>query len=71
MIRVTKFDGNSIMLNADWIQSIEKTPDTIITLTTGIQILVKDKLEDVVAAFKAYKREFSQMPLTAEKPVRT
>lgn len=57
MISVTKFDGSNIMLNADWIQSIEKTPDTVITLTTGIQLLVKDTVEEVVAAFKEYKRQ--------------
>ena len=55
MIRVTKFDGNSMMLNADWIQSIEETPDTVITLTTGSKILVKDSVAEIVAAFTQYK----------------
>ena len=57
MIRVTKFDGRQIMLNADWIQSVEATPDTLITLTTGFQLLVKDPVEKVVTAFKEYKKE--------------
>ena len=57
MIRVTKFDGTPIVLNADWIQSIEKTPDTLITLTTGFKLLVRDRVEDVVAAFKEYRRD--------------
>lgn len=57
MIRVTKLDGSSIVLNADWIQSVEKTPDTLITLTTGFQIIVRDKMEDVIDAFKDYKRQ--------------
>lgn len=56
VIRVTKFDGNSMMLNADWIQSIEETPDTVITLTTGSKILVKDSVAEIVAAFTQYKR---------------
>ena len=55
MIRVTKFDGNSMMLNADWIQSIEETPDTVITLTTGSKILVKESVAEIVAAFTQYK----------------
>jgi flagellar protein FlbD len=57
VIRVTKFDGNSMMLNADWIQSVEETPDTVITLTTGLKILVKDSVNDVVLAFFEYKRQ--------------
>ena len=56
MIRVTKFDGKSIMLNADWIQSVEETPDTLITLTTGFKLLVKEKVEEVVRAFTEYKK---------------
>ena len=59
MIRVTKLDGKSIMLNADWIRTVEKTPDTLITLTTGFQMIVRDSLEDVVNAFHRYKQQSS------------
>lgn len=61
MIQVTKFDGKVIILNAECIQSVEKTPDTLITLTTGAQMLVRDKVEDIVSAFKVYKRELSSL----------
>lgn len=57
MIRVRKLDGTPIILNADWIQSVEETPDTVITLTNGYKLVVKDTTQEVVAAFKAYKRE--------------
>ncbi len=57
MIRITKIDGTSMILNAEWIQSVERTPDTVITLTTGIKILVRDPVEKIVEAFKNYKRE--------------
>ena len=56
VIRITKFDGKSMILNADWIQSVEETPDTVITLTTGSKILVKDSVAEVVSAFEDYKR---------------
>jgi len=57
VIRVTKFDGKSMILNADWIQSVEETPDTMITLTNGSTILVKDSVAEVVTAFEAYKQK--------------
>jgi flagellar protein FlbD len=57
MIQLTRIDGTSLMLNAECIQSVERTPDTLITLTTGIKILVRDEVEEVVAAFKSYKRD--------------
>jgi len=62
MIRVTKLDGTPMMLNADWIQMIERTPDTLITLTTGYTLLVRDHIEDLVRAYKKYKRESSHSP---------
>ena len=55
MIRVTKFDGKKMILNADWIQSIEETPDTLITLTTGTQFMVKDRADDIVRLFLDYR----------------
>lgn len=57
MISVVRLDGKSMMLNADWIQSVESTPDTLITLTNGAKIIVQDSLDQVIRAFKAYKRE--------------
>ncbi len=67
MIRIIRFDGKNIFLNAEWIQSVEETPDTVITLTTGEKILVKNSAEEVVAAFKAYKSDiFSKAPETGE-----
>jgi flagellar protein FlbD len=57
MIRVTRFDGKLIMLNAEWIQTVESTPDTLITLTTGFTLIVRDSLDEVVEAYKRYKRE--------------
>jgi len=62
VIRVTKFDGHPMMLNADWIQSVEETPDTVITLTTGTKILVKDTAEEVLSAFTEYKQKQQSMP---------
>ncbi|MBI4403339.1 MAG: flagellar FlbD family protein [Deltaproteobacteria bacterium] len=67
MIRVTRFDGSSMVLNADWIQSIEDTPDTLITLTTGTKILVREKPEEVVEAFMRYKKTFFSRLLPKEE----
>jgi flagellar protein FlbD len=57
MIQVTKFDGSPLVLNAEWIQSVEQTPDTIITLTTGYKLLVRERVETIVEAFNAYQKE--------------
>lgn len=56
MIQVTRLDGKPLMLNAEWIQSVETTPDTLITLTTGAKIIVRESVEQVVDAFHSYQR---------------
>ena len=41
MIEVTKLDGVKILLNDRYIETVEETPDTVITLSTGRKIIVK------------------------------
>ncbi|MFC0214344.1 flagellar FlbD family protein [Paenibacillus chartarius] len=48
MITVTRLNGKPITVNALLIESIEETPDTMITLTTGKKITVLEKAETVV-----------------------
>jgi len=67
VIRITKFDGSSVMLNPEQIQTIEATPDTVITLTTGTQILVRDKVDDLVSAFCDYKKRIHSSRGEAQK----
>ncbi len=57
MIRVTRFNGTQIYLNAELIQSVEGTPDTVITLTNQIKIVVKDEPKAVVNAIIAYQQQ--------------
>jgi flagellar protein FlbD len=67
VIRITKFDGSSIILNPELIQTIEATPDTVITLTSGQQLVVKNSVEELVAAFMDYKRSISSSNWEARK----
>ncbi len=41
MIELTKLNENKFILNADLIETIEETPDTVITLVSGKKIIVK------------------------------
>ncbi len=56
MIEVTKMDRSEIVLNADLIETVERTPDTIIRLTTGKKFLVLESVEEVVQRTIDYKR---------------
>lgn len=57
MIEVTKMNGKKITLNAELIETIEETPDTVITLTSGKKILVKESRQDIKSLVILYKKE--------------
>lgn len=57
MINVTKMNNVNITINDDLIEVIEETPDTVITLTTGKKLIVKESREEVIDLVKKYKKE--------------
>ena len=57
MINLTKINDISFTLNSDLIETIEEVPDTVITLTTGKKIVVKESRQDVIALVKVFKKE--------------
>jgi len=56
MIQVTRLDKRKIVINADLIESIEETPDTIISFTTGRKLMVLESLEDVLQRVIEYRK---------------
>lgn len=56
MIALKRLNGQEFVLNADLIETIESTPDTIVALTTGKKLMVKNTLEDVVRKTIKYKQ---------------
>lgn len=57
MINLTKLNDVSFTLNSDLIETIEEVPDTVITLTTGKKIFVKESRQNVENLVKLYKKE--------------
>jgi flagellar protein FlbD len=56
MIKLTLYNDSDLILNADMIEFVEKTPDTIISLVTGKKVMVKESVEDVIGKVVAYRR---------------
>ncbi len=56
IIKVHRFDGSELVVNSDLIETIEATPDTVITLTTGKKIVVTDSVEVIIERVMDYKR---------------
>ena len=62
MISVTRLGGSEVVINTDLIVTVEKTPDTVITLTTGDRIMVRESVEDVVARAAEFRHRVLQGP---------
>ena len=65
MIKVQRLNGKEFVVNSDLILFVEETPDTVITLTTGQKVVVKESVDEIiekVTDFKSkiflYKRAF-------------
>lgn len=56
MITVTKLNKQSVVVNAELIKFIEKTPDTLITLIGGERFMVLEPVEEIVDKAIEYAR---------------
>ncbi len=57
MIELTKLNGSKFVLNGELIESLEETPDTVISTTTGKKIVVTENVEEIVKKVIDYKRK--------------
>ena len=47
VLMLTKLDTKKILINKRWIQTVESNPDTVIILSGGRKLLVKETLEEI------------------------
>lgn len=57
MITLKKLNGREIVINADLIETVEKTPDTVITLTNGKKMIVLDSPGELIQKVIEYKKK--------------
>lgn len=56
VIEVHMFDDSKIVLNSDLIEFIEATPDTVISLSTGKKVIVKEKVPEIIDRIVEFRR---------------
>ncbi len=57
MIEVTKINGVKILINPHLLEVVEETPDTVITLTTGRKLIVKESRQELKNLVKSYRKD--------------
>lgn len=57
MIKLTRIDGSELTINANYIEVVEATPDTVVTLITNKKYLVKETPQQITElAVEHYKQ---------------
>jgi flagellar protein FlbD len=56
MIALTRLNQQKFMLNIDLIETIESTPDTVITLTSGKNLVVMESPSDIIEEIITFRR---------------
>lgn len=62
MIELTKLNKKKFILNSDLIETVESTPDTIITLQTGKLLLVLEPPGEVIERIIDFRRKLQILP---------
>jgi len=56
MIAVTRLDGSAMWLNTDLIESVEPTPDTLISMSNGDKLYVRETPDTILERVIGFKR---------------
>jgi len=60
VIRLTRLNGTEFYLNPELIQSVERTPDTVVTLINDKKLVVRESPEVIRERYIEYRRQISQ-----------
>lgn len=56
MVKLNRLNSTPVTVNAELIETVEATPDTIITLTSGKKLMVVESVDQVIEQVMAYRR---------------
>jgi len=57
MIFITQMNGSKIYINPELIQTVESTPDTVVTLVNNKKMIAKDTAQEIAERFIEYRRK--------------
>ncbi|MDR3354048.1 MAG: flagellar FlbD family protein [Synergistaceae bacterium] len=60
MITLTRMKGEKFTLNSDHIETLEETPDTVVTMLNGHKYLVREKSVEIISMIESFRRNCSR-----------
>lgn len=67
MIRVTRLDGSELLVNCDLVETVERTPDTVVSLINGHKLVVRESVQELVDRVVEYRQRTHLCPLLKEQ----
>ena len=67
MIEVTRLDNSIMFVNAENIQTLQSTPDTVITFTNNMKMVVREPLEEISKKIVRYQRSVHTSDMIANE----
>lgn len=59
MIKLTRLSGREFYLNPHQIETIEQTPDTVITVVSGQKYVVREDTQTLIEEIIEYRRKIN------------
>ena len=59
MIRLRRLNSKPLVVNADLIEHIDATPDTVLVLRSGEKLVVLESADEVIAKVIEFRREIA------------
>jgi flagellar protein FlbD len=64
MIRLTRINHVTLVLNSDLIEHVEVTPDTVIAMMSGQKFMVLESADEVIDRVIDFRRTIAKLPQT-------
>ena len=65
MIRLTRLNGKVFVVNAELIEIMEETPDTVVTLNNGNRFVVSESVDEVIDRIVKYRKKINYIVISS------
>lgn len=65
MVKLTRFDNQTVVVNPDHIRAVEAAPETTLHLLGGDRMLVRESIEELVTRVVAYRRRVGTLAVAS------
>lgn len=57
MIKLTRMNGTTLLVNESFIETAEETPDTVVTMQNGHRYFVRETVDEILLKTMEFERE--------------